>query len=355
MARKSLGYVHLEWTCPYCETRNIGTAKKCVSCGAPQPEDVQFEQAAEEKIITNEAEIAKAKAGPDIHCAYCGTRNPAGNSACLQCGADLSEGAQRQSGQALGAHRDKPAADVTCQYCGAENPATARQCSQCGASLAPKPKTPPPAKKPKKQSKTPLILGAIVALFLVTCCAFIALSMRTEDHTAAVQNIEWERKIAIEALRETNQSDWRDEIPGDAISIGSCTQREHHRSPNPPGEEVCGAPYTIDTGSGAGEVVQDCEYIVYKDWCEYTVMTWQQVDTATANGNDFNPYWPQFTLSRNEREGSRSEVYTVYFRGDGDSYTYQADDLNEYKRFTPGTEWILKVNTFGAVNDVEAP
>ena len=64
MAKKSLGYTELEWTCPFCGTRNPGTAKKCTSCHAPQPTDVQFEQAAEDKLITDEDKIARAKAGP---------------------------------------------------------------------------------------------------------------------------------------------------------------------------------------------------------------------------------------------------------------------------------------------------
>ncbi len=45
MPQETLGYVKLEWTCPKCRTRNPGTEKTCVSCGAPQPQEVQFEQA----------------------------------------------------------------------------------------------------------------------------------------------------------------------------------------------------------------------------------------------------------------------------------------------------------------------
>ena len=68
MARKSVGYVHMEWTCPNCGTRNKGTAKLCVNCATAQPADVEFEQVAQETLIEDEALIAKAKAGPDIHC-----------------------------------------------------------------------------------------------------------------------------------------------------------------------------------------------------------------------------------------------------------------------------------------------
>lgn len=77
MARESLGYVELEWTCPSCGRRNPGRAKVCAYCGAPQPEDVAFEQAAEEKLVKDTGTLESLKAGPDIHCPFCGTRNVA--------------------------------------------------------------------------------------------------------------------------------------------------------------------------------------------------------------------------------------------------------------------------------------
>jgi ribosomal protein L40E len=95
MVKKTVGYVELEWVCPNCEARNRGTRKVCTSCGAAQPDDVEFIQAAEEKLITDEAELAKAKAAPDIHCGYCGARNPSTAEKCSQCGGDLAAGAAR--------------------------------------------------------------------------------------------------------------------------------------------------------------------------------------------------------------------------------------------------------------------
>ena len=98
MQRKSKGFVELEWVCPNCEGRNPGAVKTCQQCGAPQPENVQFQRASNEKIITDEKSVAAAKAGADIHCGFCGTRNPATATVCSQCGADLKEGkADRKS------------------------------------------------------------------------------------------------------------------------------------------------------------------------------------------------------------------------------------------------------------------
>lgn len=129
MPKETLGYVKLEWTCPNCGHRNPGPQQVCTQCGAPQPKDVEFEQAAQEKLLTDQKEIEAAKAGPDIHCAYCGTRNPAGAKTCRRCGADLSEGAARATGRVIGAFRAEPVPDVTCPSCGTKNPAFRRRCS----------------------------------------------------------------------------------------------------------------------------------------------------------------------------------------------------------------------------------
>ncbi len=361
MSKKSLGYVHMQWVCPYCGAKNKGLDKKCASCAAAQPDDVQFEQAAQEKIITDETTIAKAKAGADVHCAYCGTRNEAETAVCQQCGADLSEGSKRETGRVTGAHRTKAAPPVPCPYCGSENPADAATCQNCGASTSKEKQAPPSPPSPKKKSKMPIAIVIGIVLFLIACCGFLFLSNRTEDESAKVDGIEWKRTVNVEALVPVTHETWKDEIPNDAIGVGVCVSKEHHTQSNPPSNtssastEVCGTPYTVDQGSGLGEVVQDCEYIIYAQWCDYTVEEWAVVHEAIADGTDMNPYWPEVNLSAGEREGGRDESYTVDFAADGKSYTYHTGDEAEYKLYRVGTNWVLKVNTFGSVNEVTAP
>ncbi len=95
MARKVLGYIELVWTCDSCGTKNPGAIRSCTSCGAPQPVDVKFERVdpATFNFIKDEALIRMAKAGPDKHCPYCGTRNTADAQICVECGGDLTVGA----------------------------------------------------------------------------------------------------------------------------------------------------------------------------------------------------------------------------------------------------------------------
>lgn len=319
MARKTIGYTELEWTCPYCGARNPGTAEKCQTCNAPMPDDVQFEQPAAETLITEEGKIARAEAGPDIHCPFCGARNPAGTTQCQQCMAELGEGTRREKGRVIGAHRAEPAPDVACPYCGAMNPANAFSCNQCGASLADtRQKDAAPAEKPKS-NLTWIILG-VVGFLVLACIGFMVLANRTSDSVGQVTDVQWQRVIAIEALRPVQYRDWRDRVPAGA-QLDACTQeiRSTQAEPAPNSVEVCGTPYTLDTGTGIGQVVQDCVYQVYNDFCAFTVEEWQQVDQARLAGNDRNPRWPEVQLASGQREGERSADYVIIFRTDGDT------------------------------------
>jgi len=357
MTKKSVGYVKLEWTCPNCGTRNPGPQKTCTSCGYPQPEDVQFEQAASEELITDEAELAKAKKGPDMHCFYCGARNPADAETCSQCGGDLTQGAKRKAGRVVGAHKKGPVGKITCPSCASEIPADSPKCPNCGAGLAkPKPKPRPKVQTaPSKPVNKFLVIGIIVAaLILMACCGFFL--FRTSDVTGTVESAGWERAIAIEDLVPVERETWRDEIPVGAV-VGYCKDEAHHTQdePAPNSKEICGTPYTVDTGTGHGEVVQDCQYEVYQDWCVYTVEEWKVVDTIKLTGKDFNPKWPSnLPLSGNRREGKQTEEYEIIFIADGERYTYSTGNIDRFNQAKIGSEWILTVNQLGGVTSIEA-
>ncbi len=356
MVKKTVGYARLQWTCPNCGTQNPGPQKTCANCGFPQPEGVQFEQAARETLITDETELEKAKAGADIYCFYCGARNPADAKICSQCGGDLSQGTRRHSGEVLGAHSTAPVQQIPCPSCGEMVDPDAATCPYCGASIH-KPKKPKP-KKPIAAAKSGggkgILIGVAVFL-LVACAAIYFLFIRTTNTSARVEAVHWTRSVAIEALGPVQREDWRDDLPNDAV-IGTCTQKVEHvqDNPAPNSKEVCGTPYTVDKGNGYGEVVQDCQYEVYADWCQYTVQEWQVVDHAVAEGNDFSPRDPPVpVLSANQREGGSNAEYVIQFDADGAKYTFTTTDEALFNRAQIGTRWILKVNKLNAVVSIE--
>ena len=351
MAEKSLGYVELEWECPNCHSRNPGTARTCASCGAPQPKDVAFQQAAEEQIIADPAKIAAAQAGPDIHCAYCGARNPATAKTCKQCGSALAEGAARASGKVLGGLHDTPAPEVKCPSCGTMNPGAALKCSKCGARLIAPQETPPSPPAGPAARHLGLIIAAVVLGLIGVIALVMVLGSRTTESVGQVSDVTWRRVIAIDALAPVTREAWRDELP-EGTAPGQCERRVRsvQDQPAPDSREVCGTPYVIDTGTGYGQVKQDCKYEIYDDWCSYQAMAWAAAPPLVLEGADLNPRWPDAALAQNQRAGSRSENYAVVFRANDKTYTYTPRRLEEFLRYARGSRWKLATSALGGVN-----
>lgn len=356
MTKKNLGYVKLEWTCPACETRNPGPAQKCQSCSAPQPDDVQFEQAVQETFIKDEKLIEKAQSGPDVHCPFCGSRNPADAETCSNCLGDLTDAAAREQGKVLGKYQKEVKPDAACPFCGTMNPATAVKCVNCQGNLQKPQAKLVPAAKPSAQPRRGLgVVGIIVIIALIGLCIFLAsLFFRTDDVIGQVTAVEWTRSIVVEGLVPVERADFLEDIP-EGGSYGECRSELHHVQdfPAPDSREICGTPYTIDTGTGIGEVVQDCQYEVYEDYCAYTVDEWRQVDVVTLQGSDLRPLWPNPQLAGEQRLGGEQEQYDIVFQGDGQRYTYSTGSSEQFAQFAVGSEWVLQVNQLGGVVSVE--
>ena len=362
MARKSKGFVELFWDCPRCGSRNPGLEKVCVQCGAPQPEDVQFYQAEKQELITDAEKLKEAQKGPDIHCPYCGSRNPAGTETCARCGGDLTSGTQREAGRVVGAFKEGKAGTIQCPNCSAENADDRSVCIQCGAVLHSEAgyavSQPAPVQMPAaapKGRRSPIALVFLV-LFLMVCgtaVIFLVLANRTDSVSGTVDSVRWERSVIIEEQVPVQDTEWADLIPTGAEII-SCNQEVRYVQ-NEPAEnsvEVCGTPFTVETGSGAAEVVQDCEYHVMDDYCTYSSLAWEPVDVASVSGADYNVYWPDPEIAENQRLGTREEAYQIFFDTREGTQSFTTYDYNLYQKCQIGTQWDLDVNTFGTVMSI---
>ena len=171
---------------------------------------------------------------------------------------------------------------------------------------------------------------------------------------ATLQSTGWERLVFIQGLKPVTRQAFTDQIPANAI-IGSCEDRYHH-SENEPVQnsvEVCGTPYTVDKGSGYAEVVQDCVYDVYLEYCTYTIDEWQVVNQMIMQGSDRNPQWPNPQLEANQRLGDTRESYTATFSTNEGQKTYTFSDGDLYQQLTPGSRWVLQVNNSGRIVSIE--
>jgi ribosomal protein L40E len=349
MARKvTKGFVQLEWICPNCDGRNPGPEKTCQSCGAPQPENVQFQRAATEKIITDEKVADAVRAGADIHCGFCGTRNPASAVTCSQCGGDIKEGMARQKGQVLQAAPTPPKI-VTCTNCGTENPGTEKTCSKCGAPL-PKPEIPKPVQvqagtaqqtAPKKKTNW-LLFGGIAAFFILCCVAVAAMFLiPSKSLEGTVTNVQWKTFVPVQEIRAVDYSNERGSPPSDSYNV-SCRNESR---------EVC-TERVEDTGTGFGEVVEDCRTET-EQYCSYTRDEWTTIQTYDLSGNDLFPVYSNPSIASDQRVGSTSEDLTVYFNTPDGQEVYSPKSVNEFQQFQIGSVWTLKLNVLGGVVSVE--
>ncbi len=355
MAEETVGYVRLQWTCKQCGTINPGPQKTCTGCGAPQPADQEFELPAQQEAIKDQAEIQRAQAGPDVHCPYCGARNPAGSQVCAQCGAPLDEAVARQTGQVLGAAHLDAVPDISCAACGATNPGTATKCSKCGSPLAgPKRAKPiaPAGQGTRRRSISVVAIAAIVLACLALACGVFMFVSQTHEQVGVVHDVGWEMTVNVEALGPVSHQDWRDQVPSRA-QLGSCSQRVRSTSSSAVSgaEKVCGTPYVKNQGSGYGKMVQDCEYRVYDDWCSYTIDEWHAVRTEKSSGADLEPRWPEMRLASNEREGTRKQKYRIVFLSNDREHTYNTTDPELFRAFELGSSWKLQVNKLGAISE----
>jgi len=352
MARESLGYIRMVWVCPNCQNKNPGNFRFCRGCGAPQPANVQFQQDASAKILTDAKEIEQAAAGADIHCGYCGARNSALNKECTSCGADIATGTRRETGTVVGAYAPAAAAEAPCPNCGVMNPADAFECKGCGATLRVQTSAAPATAAPRK---FPWLVAVLIAAGLCAVIALVMFLSRTSDVEAAVVDRSWQRVVSVQALQPVDRQDWRDEIPA-GVELKNCQERLYTVADQPQGDnsvKVCGTPYTKDLGNGYAEVVQDCQWEIYEDYCTYTENEWRQVDRIVEQGNDGRPSWPVISLAEGQREGEREEVYTIQFDTADGLKTYRTTNPEVFENAAPGTTWSLVLNAFGDIVDIE--
>ena len=352
--RRTIGYIQNEWTCPNCGTRNKGGTKTCENCGAPQPENVKFELPSEQKLVTGEEQIKDAQKGADIHCPFCGTRNPADAKTCSQCGGDIVEGKAREAGRVMQAPPPQPKV-VKCDNCGAENPGSNAVCSNCGSPLPKIAATPVAAPgiapvrqmtganaaKPKKTNW--ILIGGILGVLALCCIVIVVLFViPTRSIQATVVDVHWQTSVPVQEIRAVDHSNERGSPPSGAYDV-SCRNES---------EEVC-EQKTVDKGNGYSEVVEEC-HTETEQYCSYTVDEWTTIQTYPLEGNDLRPIYESPNISSDQRLGDQSEELTVTFStSEGEQKNYSPDSIAEYQQFEVGSTWTLRMNALGGITSVE--
>ena len=344
-SKRTLGYIENEWTCPNCSTRNKGSLKTCANCGAPQPENVQFELGSDQKLITDADKVKAAEHGADIHCGFCGARNPADAETCSQCGGDLKEGRARESGRIMQAPPSSPKT-VTCKNCGTENPGSNSACSNCGSPLtrAVQAQTPAAALPGKKtNTRRNLLIGSgILTCLIAICTAVVVLFVvPVASMQGTVTGIHWQTNVPVQEIQPVHYSDEQGSPPSDARNVSCHTESK----------QVC-EQKTVDQGNGFSKVEEVC-HDENTDYCSYTVDEWKTIQTYTLDGNDLQPVYDDPSLASGQRLGDKTQDLTVTFSTDKGEKTYSPSTVSEFQQFDIGTTWTLKMNLVGGVTSVK--
>ena len=221
------------------------------------------------------------------------------------------------------------------------------------------------AQKSGDKLKSGLKIFGIIALIISLIVAGIFIfSPKNEEVT--INGFEWERSIEIEEFKTVNESDWsvpaggriketkqeiqsyRDVIDHYETKTRTYTEEvlDHYET------EVIGYE---DLGNGhfreqtrqvpvyrtevRTETYEEPVYRqepVYATKYYYEIDKWVYSETLRVSQMDHSPYWPTKDLSKNEREGQKTETYKINATTkDGEVKTYKMK-LNEWT--------ILKVN-----------
>jgi len=85
------------------------------------------------------------------------------------------------------------------------------------------------------------------------------------------------------------------------------------------------------------------------------VLSWKEARKARASGEDTAPRWPDLTLAAGEREGSRTERYTLTVKdAKGKTYEFQPKDSPAFEAFRVGSSYSARINRMGTVTELKS-
>jgi hypothetical protein len=256
----------------------------------------------------------------------------------------------------LGALDTSEAPGITCSSCGELNAATATQCANCGSHLTrPTREEPQPVPDsetiPSGRRWLPILI--IVGLIICALALFMGVGQKSESIEGTVVGTSWVSSVSIEQFVPVTQEAWHDLIPQGG-EVVECWQKSRHTVDDPVegSREVCGTPYVVDTGTGQGQVVQDCVYEVSDDWCRYTIWVWQPGQSLRLEGRDLNPRYATGSLTEDQRVAGQDVDMKVIFQAGDRNFGHSTSDVARFQEFPVGSRWELEVDVLGGVRPV---
>lgn len=310
------------WNCEVCKTDGLlaKSQRHCPSCGAAQdPAKRYFPEPGQEVEVSGHRFV-----GADWRCAYCESPNSAAARHCGNCGA--------------GQDGTKPVATVVDPLAVAEAP-------------------PAPAQEAsKKGGFGRWIVAAVLGVLAVVGTMFFS----TKEATVEVGQRTWQREIRIERMAAVSESAWCDSLPGGAYAVTRSREVRSHKQVAA-GQEC--RETRVDKGDGTFVKNQECkpkyrEEPVYDERCAFRVNRWQTVRSVRADSqNSPVPNWPLVgslqavggSVLGAEREGGRSERYTLNLAADGKTWSCDVAPA-VWEKYKPGSRVPIKLRMTGGAD-----
>ncbi len=367
------------WDCPYCGADKIGGLRKyCPNCGHPQSKDTVF-YVGEEKHYLTEEEINAVGGEPDWKCEYCTSLNNAKFKFCKNCGAERTE--ENKDYHELHQEEAEVVAPKT-EALQSVIPTNAVTETVEGV-VATKSLSDLPLKSTAKFDVKKLKKYILpIACAIAVVAGLIALAA-PRSHEAIVNEKAWERSVEIEEYRTVEESCW-DSVPNGGRLLETKneirsynTVLSHYETKTREISEQVFDGYDIeyyyeDNGNGTftehsrevpryrteyrTETYEEPVYIsvpVYDTKYYYEIERWVHDRTEESSGVNIEPYWPEYTLDDDEREGTQKGEYTIEFYVEKKDKTYEYDcgSFEEFKSYALEDKVSITV-TAGNVTEI---
>ncbi len=356
MRSEEIGTYEMLWDCSHCGTpKLLGIQHRhCPACGAPQDPEARYYPSEQDKVAIQD----HAYQGADRLCPACNTANAAAAQFCVGCGSPMDGSVK----QAVGRDEHQVAdgegfAGETAKDAKAD--ARARRDARVQAELG-------QGKPDKEGMSRGLKIGLIVGgIGLVLVVLLLVLLFWKRETLIEVEGHTWERTIAVEVFKDVKDSAWCDQMPRKARRV---TKKKEKRSTKKvqDGEEC--TKKRKDNRDGTFKEVRECkpkyrEEPVYGQKCYFEVDKWVTDRTAKASGQskDDEPRWPEVSLSKTgtckgcEREGARSETYTLRFVDKKASEAHDCPvDREKWDQTEVGSKWTAEVGVVSTSLDCDS-
>lgn len=267
------------WDCSFCDAKKLlGKSHRfCPSCGASQDPTKRYFPPDDEKIAVEDHQYV----GKDKICSACDAPNASKSVCCVGCGSPLDESKEVQL---QGEDKAKPSS-----------------------------------------SKPPKRFGWVIIAIIGIIIGLIIVFSMTERKKVRVTQHSWNRSIELERYKTVQEEDWKSDLSSSA-KVLRCRSKEKSTEKVPDGEKC--ETVKQDNGDGTYNENEKCQTVyknvpVYADWCTYEQDKWVVFDTKKTTSTGLQPTWPtihiqkcSMTAINCEREGTRSEEYTIHLEDD---------------------------------------